>query len=383
MSDQAPWGTRDFPIGSQVAGYRLEAVIGRGGMAVVYLAHDPRLDRRVALKILAPGLASDEGFRQRFIRESRAAAAVDHPHIIPVFEAGQADGILFIAMRYVESRDVRALLDQHGPLPVARVAGIITQVASALDAAHDRGLVHRDVKPGNMLLDATAGPAGTEHLYLSDFGLSKQALSSTGITATGQFLGTLDYVAPEQIEGHPVDGRADEYALACAAVEMLTGVPPFPREERLAVMWAQISEPPPVLTERRPDLPSAVNDVIATALAKSPADRYPRCSEFAAARRMACAPPGGDTTPGPPAGSRPVAADGAPRAGPGRVRPGRRSCSRAPRGRRGPGGRSSSGCPPPPQRPPRGPGGAPTCRPGGCSPPPSPSRSSSCGVTTT
>ena len=320
MSDGTSWGTEPFPVGSQVAGYRLDAMIGRGGMAVVYRAHDPRLDRRVALKILAPGLASDESFRQRFIRESRAAAAVNHPHIIPVFEAGQAGQVLFIAMRYVESRDVRTLLDQQGPLPVARVASIITQVASALDAAHDHGLVHRDVEPANMLLDASAGD-GPDHVYLSDFGLSKQALSSSGITGTGQFLGTLDYVAPEQIQGRPVDGRADEYALACAAVEMLTGTPPFPREENLAVMWAQMSEPPPSLTERRPGLPPAVDQVIATALAKSPSDRYQRCGEFAAALREACglpaprgeSPPPGQTPPHPPTQvARPAAAAAGP-----------------------------------------------------------------------
>ncbi len=301
MSDETPWTAEEFPVGSRLAGYRLDEVIGRGGMAVVYRAYDPRLERQVALKILAPGLASDEGFRQRFIRESRAAAAVDHPHIIPVFEAGQADGILFIAMRYVESRDVRTLLDEQGPLPVGRAASIISQVASALDAAHNHGLVHRDVKPGNMLLDVSTGGGGPDHVYLSDFGLSKQALASTGITATGQFLGTLDYVAPEQIEGHPVDGRADEYALACATVEMLTGTPPFPKQERLAVMWAQLSEPPPSLSERRPGLPPAVDGVIATALAKSPASRYQRCGEFAAALRAACGLPtgdsGGDTQP--------------------------------------------------------------------------------------
>src|SRR6266571_9423805 len=263
-------------------------------MAVVYRAHDVRLDRRVALKILSPGLASDEAFRQRVMRESRAAAAVDHPNIIPVFEAGEARGVLFIAMRYVEGRDVRTLLERAGPLPAERVAGIIAQMASALDAAHARGLVHRDVKPANMLLDSTAGRGRTDHVYLSDFGLSKQSLAPADLTSAGQFLGTLDYVAPEQIEGRRVDGRTDLYALACTAFEMLCGTPPFERDQRMAILWAQLSEPPPALTARRPDLPRAIDEVMAKALAKSPDDRYPRCRDFAAAFGAACLPEVGD-----------------------------------------------------------------------------------------
>jgi serine/threonine protein kinase/DNA-binding beta-propeller fold protein YncE len=288
VSDEIPAAPGGFAAGSQIAGYQLEEQIGRGGMAVVFRAHDPRLGRRVALKILAPELARDEAFRQRFIRESRAAAAVDHPHIIPVFEAGEAEGVLFIAMRYVVGRDVRTLLDELGQLPAARVAGIVSQVASALDAAHSFGLVHRDVKPANMLLDAASGSGRPDHIYLSDFGLSKHSLSSSGLTGTGQFLGTLDYVAPEQIEGKAVDGAADQYALAGAAFEMLGGQPPFRRDQGLAVLWAQISETPPPITSLRPDLPPAVDAVMARALAKSPADRYPTCLDFARALREAC-----------------------------------------------------------------------------------------------
>jgi DNA-binding beta-propeller fold protein YncE len=310
--EETPWTASEFTIGSQVAGYRLDEQIGRGGMAVVYRAQDPRLDRPVALKILAPELARDEGFRQRFIRESRAAAAVDHPHIIPVFGAGESSGVLFIAMRYVEGGDVRTLIDQAGPLPAARAVRIVAQVASALDAAHARGLVHRDIKPGNMLLDSSDG---TDHVYLSDFGLSKQALSSSHLTATGQFLGTLDYVAPEQIESRPVDGRVDLYALACATFEMLSGSPPFKRDQRLAVLWAQLSEPPPPVTARRPDLPPAVDQVLAKALAKSPDDRYSRCLDFAVALREAC---GQGAVPGPGAagpGQTVVGPSGSPSAG--------------------------------------------------------------------
>jgi hypothetical protein len=272
--------------GTQIAGYQVEAEIGRGGMAIVYRALDSKLGRPVALKILAPRLAEDESFRRRFIHESRAAAAVDHPNIVPVFEAGEADGCLFIAMRYVGTGDVRTLLERQGRLGVPRVIAIISQVSSALDVAHSRGLVHRDVKPANILL-AESSDGRSVHVYLSDFGLSKLTLAPTGLTSTGQFMGTLDYVAPEQIEGKAVDGRADLYALACATVEMLTGAPPFRRAENMALMWAQLSEPPPVLSERCPDLPPALDQVIIRALAKAPSDRYRTCMEFAAALQAA------------------------------------------------------------------------------------------------
>jgi DNA-binding beta-propeller fold protein YncE len=302
VNDEFPQAFSEYAIGSQIAGYRLEEQIGRGGMAVVFRAHEARLDRNVALKILAPGLAADDAFRRRFIRESRIAAAVDHPNIIPVFDAGEADGVLFIAMRFVHGPDVRTLLDTEGALPPARVIGIVTQVASALDAAHARGLVHRDVKPANMLLDTTAGGGRQDHVYLSDFGLGKQTLEElgqSGLTAQGQFLGTLDYMAPEQVEGGRVDGRADLYALACAAFELLSGAPPFRREAGMAVVWAKLSESPPLLSTRRTDLPGAVDGVMSRAMAKEPDARYPTCGEFAAALRDACGL--GPAAPRPPA----------------------------------------------------------------------------------
>ena len=277
----------NFTVGSEVAGYRLEEQIGQGGMAVVYRARDVQLGRNVALKLLSPVLALDDAFRQRFIRESRAAAAVDHPYIIPIFAAGESDGALFIAMRYVQGGDVRSLIDAEGPLPPDRAAGIITQVALALDAAHLHGLVHRDIKPANMLLDSVAGSGQRDHVYLADFGLSKRSLSVTGLTSIGQFLGTPAYVAPEQVEGRPVDSRADQYALACASFEILSGAPPYERDDDLAVMWAHVSVPPPSLSERRPSLPAAADAVLARAMAKAPADRYPTCIAFALALRQA------------------------------------------------------------------------------------------------
>ena len=267
-------------IGARLGQYRLERRLGGGGMAMVYLARDERLDRPVALKVLAPVLAEDEAFRKRFIRESRAAAAVEDPHIIPVFEAGEAGGMLYIAMRYVPGGDMRTIVRRDGPLPPGRAAAVIAQVASALDAAHAAGLVHRDVKPANMLVDRRSNRS--DHVYLADFGLSKKRLTaSTGLTGTGQFVGTLDYSAPEQIRGRPADGRTDQYALACAAFELLTGAPPFHHEEATAVMYAHLSEPPPPVTSRRAGLPPAVDQVVARALAKVPADRYASCQEFA------------------------------------------------------------------------------------------------------
>src|ERR1022692_1356167 len=288
-STLAPAGVQP---GAKIAGYLLEEQIGQGGMAVVYRARDERLDRRVALKLLAPGLASDTAFRQRFIRESRAAAAVDHPNIIPVYDAGDDGGALFIAMRYVQGGDVRTLLEQNGPLPASRAWGIITQVAAALDAAHVHGLIHRDVKPANILLDTAEGatapdhvPPGCnspEHVYLSDFGISKQSLASQPLTSTGQFVGTLESIAPEQIEGHNVDGRTAQYALGCAAFELLSGTPPFRRDNAFALLTAHLSAPPPALALLRTDLPVVVDQVLARAMAKSPDRRYATCAQFAA-----------------------------------------------------------------------------------------------------
>ncbi|HTZ27367.1 MAG TPA: serine/threonine-protein kinase [Streptosporangiaceae bacterium] len=275
---------RGFSAGSRIAGYRLEGQIGRGGMAVVFRAQDERLERQVALKILSPALAADETFRHRFILESRSAAAVDDPHIIPVFEAGDADGVLFIAMRYVPGGDVGALLRQRGPLPIERAAAIISGVASALDTAHAAGLVHRDVKPTNMLLDARVGRP--DHVYLSDFGLSKGALSAD-LTGSDRIMGTLNYCAPEQIQGRRVDARTDEYALACAAFELLSGGPPFSHDDSTAVLYAQVTEPPPRLTSRRPDLPPTIDDVLLRAMAKHREERFASCGEFADALRVA------------------------------------------------------------------------------------------------
>ena len=257
-------------------------------MATVFRASDEHLGRPVALKVLAAGLTADHAFRVRFIQESRAAAAVEHPHIIPVYEAGEAAGMLFIAMRYVRGGDARSALRRDGPLPAGRAWGIVSQVADALDAAHGRGLVHRDVKPANMLLDsssgrAMAGPGPADHVYLTDFGISKQAQApGLGLTVAGQIIGTLQYAAPEQIDGRPVDGRTDLYSLACSVFELLAGTPPFRMSQGLALIYAQMSSPPPPVTSARPDLSVAVDRVLAKAMSKAADDRYATCAEFAA-----------------------------------------------------------------------------------------------------
>jgi serine/threonine protein kinase len=291
LSEGFPAQLAGFRPGSLMAGYRLEAQVGAGGMAVVFRARDQRLGRLVALKILAPALAADGPFRQRFIAESQAAAAVDDPHILPVYEAGEADGVLFIAMRFVGGGDLRLVLEREGPLPPGRAVEFISPVAAALDAAHRAGLVHRDVKPANILVDAR--PDRPEHVYLSDFGVSKSAMTSVSLTGTGQFVGTPAYSAPEQIQGPVVDGRTDQYALACVAYQLLAGTPPFERHDVNALFFAHLYQPPPSLGSRRPGLPSAVDQVLARAMAKAPANRYGSCRDFADALRAALGPPPG------------------------------------------------------------------------------------------
>jgi serine/threonine protein kinase len=267
VSEEFPQYPAGFRAGSRLAGYRLEAPAGSGGMAVVFRARDERLDRLVALKILAPALASDPAFRRRFIAESRAAAKVDDPHIIPVYEADEADGVLFIAMRFVQGGDLRGVLEREGPLPAERAAEFISPVASALDAAHAAGLVHRDVKPANILVDTRAGRP--DHVYLSDFGIAKALVSSVSLTDSGFRMGTPDYLAPEQIGGLAVDGRADQYALACVTYRLLTGKVPYERDHSMSVIYAHMNEPPPSLQAQRPDLPAAADQVIAKGMAKS------------------------------------------------------------------------------------------------------------------
>ena len=293
--------------GSMLAGYQLEAQIGAGGMAVVFRARDERLGRLVALKVLAPALTSDAAFRRRFMAESRAAAAVDDPHIIPVYEAGEAGGVLFIAMRFVAGGDLCGVLEREGQLAPARAAAFMSPVAAALDAAHGAGLVHRDVKPANILVDAHRDRP--EHVYLSDFGVSKGAVSSISLTGAGHFVGTPDYSAPEQIRGLAVDGRTDQYALACMAYQLLAGVVPFGRDQGMAVLFAHLSQPPPSLVTRRPDLPRAVDQVLARALAKAPEKRYGCCRDFADALREALG-----ITPRIPAVAAPAAGPPPPRA---------------------------------------------------------------------
>jgi serine/threonine protein kinase len=269
----------------QIAGYRIEARVGRGGMGEVYRAVQLDLGRRVALKILAPQLAADDRFRRRFLRESRIAASIDHPNIIPIYQTGEQGDLLYIAMRYVDGPDLATLLRREGRLEPARVLAIMTQVASALDAAHERGLVHRDVKPANILL--TTGRAGPDaHCYLCDFGLIKQVDSeqvASALTATDQFVGTIPYVAPEQIEGTVIDGRTDVYSLGCVLFQCLTGSVPFEGTNDVEVVFAHLGKPPPALSARAPDLPPAMDAVIARAMAKSRDDRWPTCSSLVAA----------------------------------------------------------------------------------------------------
>jgi DNA-binding beta-propeller fold protein YncE len=258
----------DFEPGSVFAGHRIEAVAGRGGMGVVYRAVQLDLDRLVALKLIAPQFAQDAEFRERFVRESRAAASIDHPNVIPIYYTGESDDQLYIVMRYVEGEDLRTLSRRELLLDAGRAAHIVAQVGAALDAAHAGGIVHRDVKPANVLLDAT------DHAYLTDFGLTKHVHSHTASTRAGGWVGTLGYVAPEQIRGQQVDARTDVYALGCVLYHALTGSTPYQRDSDEATLWAHLHDPPPAVTDKAPGVPPAFEDVIARALAKDPADRF-------------------------------------------------------------------------------------------------------------
>jgi YVTN family beta-propeller protein len=273
-------------VGSTIGSYRVEAMLGQGGMGVVYLARDLRLGRSVALKLLRASLADDDAFRERFLRESRLAASIEHAGLVPIYEAGETDGRLYIAMRFVDGVDLAELLRREGPLAPERAVALIGQLAGALDAAHARGLIHRDVKPSNALV-ATDGDG--EHAYLVDFGITQDTGSHDRLTATDQLVGTLDYLAPERIRGEPVDGRADVYALGCVLFECLTGQVPFPRATEAAAIYAHLEERPPRPSELRADLPKALDALVARALAKDRADRWGTGSELRAAAQSAIA----------------------------------------------------------------------------------------------
>jgi hypothetical protein len=288
----------ELRTGDLFAGHRIEAVAGRGGMGVVYRAIALDLDRQVALKLIAPSLSGDPDFRERFIRETRVAASLDHPNVIPVFAAGEEHGRLFFSMRYVDGDDLRTLIRREGRLDPLRAATIVAQIGAALDAAHARGVVHRDVKPANVLL-TPAPPHG--HAYLTDFGLTKQLHSGAAESRAGGWVGTLGYVSPEQIRGERVDARADVYALGCILFHALTGTTPYARESDEATLWAHLHEQPPALTPRVPDVPRAFEAVIARAMAKDPAERFASAGDLgrAALAAVGAAPP--------PTGERSVA----------------------------------------------------------------------------
>lgn len=261
---------RQLEPGDDLAGYKIEALAARGGMGLVYRARQRRPDRIVAIKVIAPELAADPDFRARFEQESATAAEIEHPNVIPVYEVGEDGGLLFISMRFVHGVDLGRLLEETGPMPPERAGNLIAQVADALDAAHARGLIHRDVKPGNIMV------AERDHVYLTDFGLTKRATESHGMTRTGMFVGTVDYIAPEQVEGRHVDARADIYALGCVTYQLLTGAVPFPRDSDVAKIFAHVNDPPPRLS----GVPEPLAAAVERAMAKHPEDRFASAGDF-------------------------------------------------------------------------------------------------------
>ncbi len=279
--------TEALAVGAQVGAYRLTGELGRGGMGVVYLADDLERGRALALKVLIGELAAQDDFRRRFLREARYARELDHPNIVPVHDVGEANGCLYIAMEYIDGPDLRAVLSSAGRLEPAAAVSMLTDVASALDAVHARGMLHRDVKPGNVLVGG-AGDSDARHCYLTDFGLSKNPTrDSVALTAVDTFVGTLDYVAPEQIVADDVDQHVDVYSLTCLLYECLSGRLPFVRSEPTELMRAHIEEVPPALTAVGADLPPAIDEVVARGLAKHPPDRFRSCGELMLAARDA------------------------------------------------------------------------------------------------
>jgi serine/threonine protein kinase len=269
-------GSSGLAAGSTFAGFRIERTLGHGGMGIVYLARELRLDRDVALKVIRTELAEDDRFRARFREESRTAASIEHPGIVTIFGAGERDGLVYVSMRYVDGRDLGRLISAEGAVPPEAAASLIAQVAEGLDAVHEAGLVHRDVKPANVLV-AEPGPGDdAPTAYLTDFGLAKIAASTSGLTATGEVIGTIDYMAPEQIEARRVDARTDVYALGCVLFHALTGEVPFPERESSSKMWAHLNEPPPALGRGS----RALDPVIRRAMAKDPADRFPSAGDL-------------------------------------------------------------------------------------------------------
>jgi hypothetical protein len=267
----------DLSPGDAFAGYRIERLLGRGGMGVLYLAVEPGLERRVALKLIAPEAAADEVFARRFAEESRTAASIEHPNVVPIYAAGEEGGVPFIAMRYVSGSDLGRRLAREGRLEPAVAARLIAQVGNGLDAIHTAGLVHRDVKPANVLL-SDAG--GEDHAYITDFGVARNVATESGLTQTGRFVGTLDYVAPEQISGGTVDARADVYALGCLLFKLLTGEVPFPKDGEAARLYAHLNDPPPAPSLHATAVPMALDDVVIRAMSKQPGDRYPSAGDL-------------------------------------------------------------------------------------------------------
>jgi protein kinase-like protein len=274
----------ELSAGDQFAGYRIEQRLGRGGMGVLYLALEPGLERRVALKLIAPEAAAEEVFARRFAEESRIAASIEHPNVVPIYAAGEEGGVPFIAMRYVSGSDLGKRLAREGRLEPAVAADLIAQVGNGLDAIHAAGLVHRDVKPANVLL---SGGKGSEHAYITDFGVARNVATNSGLTQTGRFVGTLDYVAPEQISGGEIDARADVYALGCLLFKLLTGEVPYPRDGEAARLYAHLNDPPPAPSLYVGEVPMALDDVVIRAMSKSPEDRYPSAGDLGRAAQAA------------------------------------------------------------------------------------------------